>query len=151
MANVLPLSIQPITNIEQIKNPEAAEQLLNAALNTIEAWRNNKASNMQPIPDDVCRQIFALETFYSPVQLRKFFSLSGRQYRSKREKFFPDDKKAVEANDINVGKSTVKPAPPKLCEVKIKARIKNTLFWVTTCVKIPTEIQYNRHYLIDAL
>ena len=120
MTNVLPLSIQTATKIEGKKNTEIPEQLLGAALNAVEQWRSNKKNNRESFPEELCRQIFSLEPFYSSMQLRRFFKISGSQYRAKREKYFPYDKKAATAKNVNVNANPTKTAPPKLCEIKIK-------------------------------
>ena len=90
MTNVSPLLIPPKTHIQEIKNTATAEQLLRATLNAVEQWRKNKKTIAEAVPDELCQQIFTLEPYYTPVQLRRFFSLSMRQYHSKREKYFPN-------------------------------------------------------------
>lgn len=118
MTNVLPLSIQPASKIEEIKQTDNPEQALMSVLNAFEQWRNTKKRIAEPIPDELCHQIFALEAYYSPIQLRRLFSLSTRQYHSKREHYFPNEikKPATKAIKKNAAPST----PPKLCEIKIK-------------------------------
>lgn len=120
MTNVSPLLIPPKTNIGEIKNTAPAEQLLAAALNAIEQWRKNKKTNAEAIPDNLCQQIFALEPYYSSMQLRRFFRISGNQYRAKRNKYLSIDKKTTTAKHLNVEANHAKLAPPKLCEIKIK-------------------------------
>lgn len=120
MTNVLPLSIQSTTKVEEKKNTETPGQLLEATLNAVEQWRNHKKSKKESFPEELCRKIFSLELFYSPTQLRRFFKISGSQYRAKREKYLPTDKKAATAKNINAHSAPPKEAPPKLCQIKIK-------------------------------
>jgi hypothetical protein len=120
MINVLPLSIQPTTNINETNNSEAAKQLLLTLINDFEEWRTHKKNTLDPIPDELCRQIFSLEGHYSPTQLRSLFNLSSQQYRSKREKYFPVQLKVSET--IRSVNNAPMP-PPKLCEIKIKPDI----------------------------
>lgn len=122
MTNVLPLSILSASKIKEVNKSTKADQVLISVLNAFEQWRKNKKTNAEAIPDELCRQIFALESHYSAGKLRRCFGLSTRQYHSKREKYFPSHIKPVVVETIKQ-----KPAaemapplpPPKLCEIKI--------------------------------
>jgi hypothetical protein len=104
MNNILPLSIAASVKVKELEKGEA-EKGLATTLSLFEQWRGSKKKISEPIPDELYQHIFSLEKFYPPVQLRRFFNLSTRQYETKREKFLQDAS-----------------APsPKLCQVKIKA------------------------------
>lgn len=119
MNNVLPLSIAASLKVEDLEKNEA-EKNFATTLSLFEKWRNSKKKISEPIPDELCQKIFLLEKFYPPVQLRRLFNLSARQYETKREKYFPTDKKAMAAKNVNAHVNPTKEAPPKLCEIKIK-------------------------------
>lgn len=122
MTNVLPLSIPSAAKIDGVKNSTKADQALMSVLNTFEQWRKNKKTSAEAIPDELCRQIFALESYYSAGKLRRCFGLSTRQYHSKREKYFPTHiKPAVEETSKQKPAAEMTPplSPPKLCEIKI--------------------------------
>lgn len=122
MTNVLPLSILSASKIKEVKNSTKADQALMSVLNAFEQWRKNKKTSAEAIPDELCRQIFALESYYSAGKLRRCFGLSTRQYHAKREKYFPSHMKPAmkEKGQQKPAAEMAAPSPPpKLCEIKM--------------------------------
>lgn len=124
MQNVAPLFIKPTNKPEEIKNTDKSDQALSSALNAFEAWRvlNKKNKGTVPIPEELWRQIFSLETFFTGVQLRRFFNLSNRQYNTKRDKFVPNAliKTNITKSIDNMAPIKAPIATPELCPVKLK-------------------------------
>jgi hypothetical protein len=117
MNNILPLSINPSIKVEELKKSEA-ELALAATLSAYQQWRVNKKKLSEPVPDELCQQIFSLETFYPAARLRRLFNLSTRQYETKRQKFSLN---APQKPLIAGSHSTpTPPPPPQLCQVKLK-------------------------------
>jgi hypothetical protein len=122
MQNVTSLVIkpttQPETKPEEINRSDKAGELLAATLAAFEQWRSGKKRIAEPIPEELWQKIFSLEPFYSSALLRRFFSLSTKQYAAKREALFPQrPPKSTPQVDTQ---SQTAASPVSLCEVKIK-------------------------------
>ena len=103
--------------------PEASaqEQLLSQTLMSFSQWRLNKTHQAEPIPNKLWEQIFALEKWYSPAEIKSFFRLTSKQYTA-RQQAMCLSKTPSETHD------TERPVPnpqgvsdfPELCEVNVK-------------------------------
>ena len=104
------------------------EPTLGSVLVAVEQWRKEKHNSSEPIPDTLCRQIFALETTHSSAQLRRLFGMSAQQYQTKRDKLLAPPASSLEPpaapnSRVAPPQSGIKPTPhtaPKLCHIKIK-------------------------------
>ena len=116
---VVPLTENDITQSEA----SPREQQLIQALNGVANWRANKKKPAEPIPHELWFQIFALEEWYPPSQLRSFFSVSTKQYAVKKEALMSEQnevsKAALKPEKAKASKSSVKQDTPQLCGVNI--------------------------------
>lgn len=123
---IVPLSEN---NIAYPENSPQEQQLVKT-LSAFSHWRTNKKKPAELIPSELWHQIFALEEWYTPSQLRSFFSVSKKQYAMKREALMavqnevpkaatkPD--KATAAVDFDIS------GAPELCEVNVINEKKTT-------------------------
>lgn len=119
MDNVAPLFIRSSIQPEANNAADNPEQLLASTLRAFEQWRAEKKKSGEPIPEPLWQQIFSLEPFYSPSQLRRIFTISTRQYQSKKESNSPN-RLALSTSDKTMPINNTSTPPPKLCEIKIK-------------------------------
>lgn len=112
-----PTHVVPLTESDtSCFEDSRCEQLLVKTLNAFSHWRTNKKRPAEPIPTELWQQIFALEQWYEPSQLRNFFNVSTKQYATKKTALISKKDEALELCEVNVIKEN---KAPKKSEVKL--------------------------------
>ena len=116
------------TNLNQPTLPTLREQKFNQALQDFSHWRVNKKKPAEPIPHKLWHQIFELEDWYTPSELRSFFSVSTKQYSSKKEALGGRQNLAIikESTYENTKNplEVTEDYTPQFCEAKLKNETK---------------------------
>lgn len=76
------MDFQSITNTQNnntLTHEREEDKAMRVALANMNLWRDNKRSG-EPIPEELWRQIFALNAFFSATKIRSKFSISKKQY-----------------------------------------------------------------------